>query len=86
MRAKEASAMTQAVAEILSRLDSLSQAERAEVALGFLRSLEPEEEGAEQAWHAELARRVADIRSGKAAGKPSEQLFAELREAPATGQ
>ena len=71
--------MTAAVADIISRIDALSHAERTEVVLAVLRSLEPEEEGAEQAWDAEVTRRVAEIRSGKAVGKPAEQLFAELR-------
>jgi putative addiction module component (TIGR02574 family) len=79
MPRKEVDAMTQAVAEILSRMSTLSQAERAEIALAYLRSLEPEEEGVEEAWEAELARRAEEIRSGKAVGKPAEQLFAELR-------
>jgi putative addiction module component (TIGR02574 family) len=72
--------MTQAVSDILARLPALSQEERAELALAFLRSLEPEEEGVVEAWDAELARRLADIRSGKVVGKPAEQVFAELRE------
>jgi len=72
--------MTEAVAEILSRIDSLSQKERAELARAFLRSLEPEEEDVAEAWDAELSRRVAKIHSGQAAGKPAEQVFAELRE------
>jgi hypothetical protein len=29
-------------------------------------------------WDAELSRRVAEIRRGKVAGKPAEQLFSEL--------
>jgi putative addiction module component (TIGR02574 family) len=79
MPAKEAGAMTEAVTQVLAQIDALSQAERAEVALAVLRSLEPAEEGAEAAWDAELARRTAEIRNGKVTGKPAEQLFAELR-------
>jgi putative addiction module component (TIGR02574 family) len=79
MPAKEAGAMTEAVTQVLAQIDALSQAERAEVALAVLRSLEPAEEGTEAAWDAELARRTAEIRSGKVTGKPAEQLFAELR-------
>ncbi len=71
--------MTEAVVQALAQLGALSRAERAEVAHALLRSLEPEEEGAEGAWEAELARRVAEIRSGKAVGKPAQQLFTELR-------
>jgi putative addiction module component (TIGR02574 family) len=79
MPVKEAGTMTEAVTQVLAQINALSQAERAEVARAVLRSLEPVEEGAETAWEAELARRTAEIRSGKVAGKPAEQLFAELR-------
>jgi len=72
--------MTEAVTQILSRLDSLSQQERAELAYAFLCSLEPEEEGVAEAWDAELVGRVVEIRSGNAVGKPAERLFAELCE------
>jgi putative addiction module component (TIGR02574 family) len=33
----------------------------------------------EEAWQTELPRRVAKIRADRAAGKPADQLFAELR-------
>jgi putative addiction module component (TIGR02574 family) len=72
--------MTEAVAQILSHIDSLSQQERAEVAYAVICSLEPEEEGVAEAWDAELSRRVAAIKAGRAVGKPADQLFAELRE------
>ncbi|MFL6202554.1 MAG: addiction module protein [Thermoanaerobaculia bacterium] len=63
-----------------NQLEKLSREERAELAYFLLSSLEPEEEGAAAAWDAEISRRVAEIRSGKANGKPAEQIFAELRE------
>jgi len=62
------------------QLEKLSREERAELAYYLLSSLEPEEEGATAAWDAEISRRVAEIRSGKANGRPAEQVFAELRE------
>jgi putative addiction module component (TIGR02574 family) len=55
--------------------------ERAELAKLLLSSLDPEAEEVEAAWKAEVGRRVDEILSGRAAGKPAEQLFAELREA-----
>ena len=58
----------------------LSPSDRAELAHFLLVSLEPEDEGAAEAWDAEVARRVAEIRAGGAAGKPADQLFGELRE------
>ena len=57
----------------------LSQGERAELAYALLLSLEPEGAGPDAAWDSELARRVAEIREGRAEGKPAEQMFAELR-------
>lgn len=71
--------MSEAVTQILARVDRLSQQERAELAYAFLCSLEPKEEGVAAAWDAELSRRVAEIHGGQATGKPSEQVFAELR-------
>lgn len=72
--------MRETVEQLKSRLGQLSGEERAELALFLLQSLEPEEEGASAAWDEEIARRVAEIRSGRATGKPAEQVFAELRE------
>jgi len=63
-----------------SQLEKLSQKERAELAYFLISSLEPAEEGVSAAWDTEVARRLAEIREGKAIGKPAEQVFAELRE------
>ena len=63
-----------------TQLEKLSREERAELAYFLLSSLEPEEDGAAAAWDAEISRRVVEIQSGKANGKPAEQVFAELRE------
>lgn len=72
--------MTQAVEDLKSQASALSQPERAELAHFLLTTLEPEDEGVEKAWREEVARRVAEIRSGKAAGRPVEEVLAELRE------
>jgi putative addiction module component (TIGR02574 family) len=61
-------------------MESLSQAERAELAYYLLTSLEPEEEGAEEAWRVEINRRVDETKSGKVVGRSAEQVFTELRE------
>lgn len=63
-----------------SQLEKLSREERTELAYFLLDSLESVEEGTAAAWDAEISRRVAEIRSGKANGKPAEEVFAELRE------
>ncbi len=72
--------MSETVTQILTHIDDLSQQERADLAYAFLCSLEPDEEGVAEAWDAELSRRLAEIHSGQALGKPAEELFAELRE------
>jgi putative addiction module component (TIGR02574 family) len=72
--------MTEAVEQFKSQLGILSPPERAELAHFLLLSLEPEDADAAAAWDAEIARRVAEIRTGRATGKPAEQVFAELRE------
>ena len=72
--------MTQAVEHLKSQARVLSATERAELAYFLLTSLEPEEKGVQEAWRAEIARRVAEIRSGSAVGRPAEEVLAELRE------
>jgi putative addiction module component (TIGR02574 family) len=71
--------MSEAVMQILAQVDALNQQERAELAHAVLRSLEPEEPGAAEAWEEELARRVARFHSGQATEVPSEQVFANWR-------
>jgi putative addiction module component (TIGR02574 family) len=73
-------AMTAAVEQLKSQASTLSAPERADLAYFLLSSLQPEEEGVEAAWRAEIARRVADIRSGIAVGRPADEVLAELRE------
>jgi putative addiction module component (TIGR02574 family) len=72
--------MTQAVARLKSRARNLSSRERADLAYFLLSSLEPVEQGVEEAWRKEIARRVAQIRAGKAKGRPAEEVLARLRE------
>jgi putative addiction module component (TIGR02574 family) len=72
--------MTEAAQQMRSQLGALPARDRAELAYFLLTSLEPEEEGVEEAWREEISRRMAEIRSGRAVGKPADQLFAELRE------
>lgn len=61
------------------QLEHLSTEDKLELAHFLLGSLEPEEEGVAAAWDLEIARRVEEIRSGRAAGMPAEDFFAELR-------
>jgi putative addiction module component (TIGR02574 family) len=72
-------AMTEAVEHLKSQSETLSAPERAELAYFLLSSLTPEEDGAQDAWRAEVGRRVADIQSGLTGGRPADEVFAELR-------
>ncbi len=73
--------MAGAVEKLKSELATLTNRERAELAQFLIRSLDKgQDEDAEAAWDAELTRRVREIKSGNAVGKPAEQVFAELRD------
>ena len=72
------------VEQIKEQFDSMTSAERADLALYLIRSLDGEdnadEQEVEQAWIEEVDRRVEEIKSGKAVGIPAEAFFASLRE------
>ena len=72
--------MSTAIEHWKAQLATLSEGERAELALFLLSTLEPDDEGAEAAWDAEASRRVGDIRSGNASGRPLAEFLADLRE------
>jgi putative addiction module component (TIGR02574 family) len=71
--------MSPSLEQIKSTLSGLPISERAELAHFLLDSLELADEGVAEAWRNELARRVAEIRSGKVVGKPIEEVLARLR-------
>ncbi len=71
--------MTEVAERIKSQLERLSPEDRSELAYFLLQSLEPEEEGVAAVWDREIARRVDEIRGGRAAGRPVEDVLAELR-------
>ena len=70
--------MTESVSQILLQVERLSGEERAEVAYAVISLLGPPDEQMGPAFDAELARRVAEIQSGKAIGRPAEEVFARL--------
>lgn len=72
--------MTSLAETLKTQLDELPPADRAELAHYLLSSLEPEQEGAADAWREEIARRVADIRAGNATGTPADEFLNELLE------
>jgi putative addiction module component (TIGR02574 family) len=72
--------MSETVENLKSLVEKLSSSERAELAEFLIHSLDQEQDDdAETLWELELTRRVNDIKTGKAVGKPAEQVFAELR-------
>ncbi len=70
--------MTNAVDQLKSQAMRLSATERADLASFLLDSLGPDAAD-EEAWRAEIARRVAAVRSGEATGRPLDDVLAELR-------
>jgi putative addiction module component (TIGR02574 family) len=71
--------MSQVVLEILSKIESLSQKERAELAQAFLDSLDLGDALSTEAFDAELDARLDQIEAGTAVGRPAAEIFAELR-------
>ena len=66
--------------KIRAELTRLSDIERAELARFLIQSLDSgSDKDAEKAWDTELARRAAEISSGRASGEPAEKVFSELR-------
>ncbi|HXH10907.1 MAG TPA: addiction module protein [Alphaproteobacteria bacterium] len=72
--------MTETVEKLKTQLSQLSMQERAALAHFLIHSLDKDRDAdAETAWDAELARRMEEIRSGKAVGDPADKVVAELR-------
>ena len=72
--------MTATAEKLRAELIRLSAQERAELARFLIDSLDQGADAdAEAGWDAELDRRTKEIKSGKAAGKPAEEVFNELR-------
>lgn len=70
------------VQEMKRELAALTEQERADLAFFLIESLDPQVDlDAQAAWDAELDRRATEIRSGRAIGKPAEQVFSDLRKA-----
>jgi putative addiction module component (TIGR02574 family) len=76
----EAFAMNAVVEHLKDQMVVLSPRERAELAYFLLSSLDSDEVDVEAAWDAEAARRVQEIHSGQAVGRPMDELIDELRE------
>jgi putative addiction module component (TIGR02574 family) len=64
--------------EILKQAMALSAEERAELADQLLGSIEPEDEGVEAAWDAEIQRRVEELKAGSVSTVPWAEVRAAL--------
>jgi putative addiction module component (TIGR02574 family) len=72
--------MTEIALRLKDQLLSLSEDDRAALVEVLQDSLPDEvEEGYHEAWEAELNRRMEEIESGKAVGRPAREMFDELR-------
>lgn len=59
---------------------TLPEAARAQLAQTLLQSLEPlAEADVEQAWDAEVTRRLERVRGGTAQGRPADEVFRDIR-------
>ena len=73
--------MSETVEKLKEEIEILTNRERAEIARFAIHSLDQGgDDDADAAWEVELARRVSDVESGRAVGKPADRVFAELRE------
>ncbi|MBI3399605.1 MAG: addiction module protein [Deltaproteobacteria bacterium] len=72
--------MSSLLQEIAAKAHKLSIKERAELAHELIAGLNhAADSGIETAWDAEIERRVREIKSGKAKGRPAEDILAEIR-------
>jgi putative addiction module component (TIGR02574 family) len=72
--------MSATVTELTEQALGLSESERAELAHRLLLSLDDvAEEGVEEAWEEEIARRVERVRNGTAKGRPAEDVLGDIR-------
>jgi putative addiction module component (TIGR02574 family) len=71
-----------ALEDLKAELAGLTEQERAELAHFLIDTLDnaKAEGDIEAAWDAGLTRRADEIQRGTAVGKPSDQVFAELRQ------
>lgn len=71
--------MSNVLAELKNRASQLSEAERAELLLSLIESLDgPADADVEEAWRVEIERRVGEIERGEASLIPGEEVFTRL--------
>jgi putative addiction module component (TIGR02574 family) len=71
--------MSRAVHELYEKASELPPEDRAELAGLLLESIEPSDEGVEEAWAAEIERRMSDFRAGKVKTIPWSEVRAHLQ-------
>ena len=72
--------MSTVLDELKQKATQLSESERAELALSLIESLDGEADtGIDEAWQAEIDRRVAGIDRGDVELIPGDEVFARLR-------
>ena len=72
--------MSSTLNELKEKSSQLSEAERAELALSLIESLDgPADPGVEQAWRVEIERRMGQIERGEVELIPGDEVFARLR-------
>lgn len=70
--------MSPDVSDLLKRALALPSEERAALANTLLDSLDTSDQSVQEAWDEEVARRIEDLKAGKAVTVPWEQLHREL--------
>lgn len=71
---------TETLDHLRSQISTLSVSERAALARELIMSLDgPRDDSVEQAWHDEIIRRVAKVKSGKATLLSREEFSAKMR-------
>lgn len=72
--------MQSMLAEIKEKASRLSDAEKAELALSLIESLDgPADPDVEESWRLEIERRVGQIERGEVQLVPGDEVFARLR-------
>lgn len=70
--------MSPDVSDLLKRALALPTDERAALANSLLESLDPQDESVQEAWDQEVARRMSDLKAGRATTVPWEELHHQL--------
>ena len=72
--------MSETLSDLKKKAAQLSDAERAELALSLIESLDgPADPDVEEAWRVEIERRIGQIDRGEVELIPGDEVFAKLR-------